>query len=115
METYLGDEFDHPAKHDSQEAREKWREAVTSVIDSRWRSRHVADLDRPDKKDRKRKELQRNLRISFTSQAAAMRFLDGIRPKKIFCNLNNEGNLTSKHPYLLRNLRHEVFLLVKDT
>ncbi|KAJ0566819.1 putative P-type Ca(2+) transporter [Helianthus annuus] len=75
MENYLKD-FNVPAKHPSEAALKKWRNAVSLVKNHRRRFRHVADLDKRSIHQNRFSKIKEDLRVSFIAVRAMMRFID---------------------------------------
>nr|CAN62966.1 hypothetical protein VITISV_038928 [Vitis vinifera] len=59
MEKYLRENFDVEPKRASEEARRRWRSAVSVVKNPRRRFRMVADLAKRSETERKRQKIQR--------------------------------------------------------
>ncbi|KAL4558037.1 hypothetical protein LXL04_036233 [Taraxacum kok-saghyz] len=77
VESYLADEFHLPPKHPSPEALKNWRKAVSLVKNPSRRFRHVADLDKRSIHQDRFSKIKENLRVSFYTVRAALRFMDG--------------------------------------
>ncbi|KAM0026524.1 putative P-type Ca(2+) transporter [Helianthus debilis subsp. tardiflorus] len=75
MENYLKN-FDVPAKHPSEAALKKWRNAVSLVKNHRRRFRHVADLDKRSIHQNRFSKIKEDLRVTFIAVRAMMRFID---------------------------------------
>ena len=58
MEKYLREHFDVESKRPSEEARRRWRSAVSVVKNPRRRFRMVADLAKRSEAERKRRKIQ---------------------------------------------------------
>ncbi|KAK6945261.1 LOW QUALITY PROTEIN: Cation-transporting P-type ATPase, C-terminal [Dillenia turbinata] len=76
MERYLKDNFEVPSKNSSTEALGRWRSAVTIVKNRRRRFRMVADLNKRNQDDVKRREIQEKIRVALYVQKAALQFID---------------------------------------
>ncbi|KAK6929034.1 Calcium-transporting P-type ATPase, N-terminal autoinhibitory domain [Dillenia turbinata] len=59
MERYLKDNFEMPSKNSSTEALRRWRSAVANVKNRRRRFRMVADLNKRNQDEVKRREIQK--------------------------------------------------------
>lgn len=75
MNDYLKD-FDVPAKHPSEAALRKWRNAVSLVKNRHRRFRHVADLEKRSIHQNRLCKIKEDLRVTFMAMRAAMRFID---------------------------------------
>ncbi|XP_024968049.1 calcium-transporting ATPase 4, plasma membrane-type-like [Cynara cardunculus var. scolymus] len=75
MNDYLKD-FDVPAKHPSEAALRKWRDAVSLVKNRHRRFRHVADLEKRSIHQNRLRKIKEDLRVTFMAMRAAMRFID---------------------------------------
>ncbi|XP_076955339.1 calcium-transporting ATPase 4, plasma membrane-type-like isoform X1 [Bidens hawaiensis] len=75
MDDLLKD-FDVPAKHPSEAALKKWRNAVSLVKNHRRRFRHVADLDNRSVNQNRLSKIKEDLRVTFIAMRAALRFMD---------------------------------------
>ncbi|GLT95926.1 hypothetical protein SLE2022_135790 [Rubroshorea leprosula] len=67
-------------KHASDEARRRWRSAVTIVRNRRRRFRMVADLDKRTEVEDKKRKIQENIRVVLYVQKAALHFMDAAGP-----------------------------------
>ncbi|XP_024981347.1 calcium-transporting ATPase 4, plasma membrane-type-like isoform X1 [Cynara cardunculus var. scolymus] len=76
VESYLGEEFNLTGKNPSDEALKRWRKAVTLVKNHSRRFRHVADLDKRSIHQDRFTKIKENLRVTFLTVRAAMRFMD---------------------------------------
>ncbi|XP_023731560.1 putative calcium-transporting ATPase 11, plasma membrane-type [Lactuca sativa] len=77
VESYLGDEFHLPPKNPSDEALKNWRKACYLVKNRSRRFRHVADLPKRSIHRDRISKIKENLRVSFYTVRAALRFMDG--------------------------------------
>nr|XP_043622055.1 calcium-transporting ATPase 4, plasma membrane-type [Erigeron canadensis] len=75
MKDYMKD-FDVPAKHPSEAALQRWRDAVSVVKNPRRRFRHVADLAKRSIHQNRLTKIKEDLRVTFIAMRAAMRFMD---------------------------------------
>ncbi|KAJ4780235.1 Calcium-transporting ATPase [Rhynchospora pubera] len=86
MEKYLREHFNVPPKNASEEARRKWRAAVTIVRNRRRRFRMVPDLEKRQEDESKRRSIQEKLRekirVAMYVQHAALQFIDAAKPKE---------------------------------
>ncbi|GLT63139.1 hypothetical protein SLA2020_357220 [Shorea laevis] len=67
-------------KHASDEARRRWRSAVTIVRNPCRRFRMVADLDKRTEVENKRRRIQEKIRVVLYVQKAALHFMDAAGP-----------------------------------
>ncbi|CAK9183984.1 unnamed protein product [Ilex paraguariensis] len=75
--------FDIPSKNASDESLEKWRKAVTVVLNRRRRFRMVANLVKRCEAQNKIRKAQDDLRRAFFAYRVAFRFLDGFEQSKL--------------------------------
>ncbi|XP_021887883.1 putative calcium-transporting ATPase 11, plasma membrane-type [Carica papaya] len=75
MEKLLKD-FDLDGKNPSEEARRRWRSAVTIVKNPRRRFRNVADLAKRNELEKKKQRIQETIRVALYVQKAALQFID---------------------------------------
>lgn len=79
MDKFLKDfEYDH--KDAPEEARRRWRSAVTLVRNRRRRFRFVPDLDKQTEVQNKKRKIQEQIRVALYVQKAALHFIDAARP-----------------------------------
>ncbi|KAL8095357.1 putative calcium-transporting ATPase 11, plasma membrane-type [Apium graveolens] len=76
---YLKD-FDFPAKHPTEEAQLRWRNAVGIVKNPRRRFRHIVDLAKRNEQKLKVRKIQENLRLLVTTIKVAHKFIDVLKP-----------------------------------
>lgn len=86
---YLQD-FDIPAKHPTEEAQLRWRNAVGIVKNPRRRFRHIVDLAKRNEQKLKVKSIQENLRLLVTTLKAAHKFIDVLKPSNEAINAGYE-------------------------
>lgn len=79
MEKYLQD-FQLEHKNAPEEARRRWRSAVTLVKNRRRRFRFVPDLDQQTEVENKKRKIQERIRVALYVQKAALQFIDAARP-----------------------------------
>lgn len=79
-------DFNVPAKHPSEAALQRWRDAVSVVKNPRRRFRHVADLAKRSIHQNRLNKIKEDLRVTFLAMRAAMRFKDAVANPK---NPNN--------------------------
>ncbi|KAF3327162.1 putative calcium-transporting ATPase 5, plasma membrane-type isoform X1 [Carex littledalei] len=82
IERYLRENFDVPAKNQSEAAQRKWRAAVTIVKNRRRRFRMVPDLDKRVEDATKRRSIQEKIRVALYVQHAAFQFMDAANKKE---------------------------------
>ncbi|CBI28615.3 unnamed protein product, partial [Vitis vinifera] len=88
MEKYLRENFDVEPKRASEEARRRWRSAVSVVKNPRRRFRMVADLAKRSETERKRQKIQEKIRVALYVQKAALHFIEA--GHRIEYNLSEE-------------------------
>lgn len=99
MEDYLKKDFDFPAKHPSEAALKKWRNAVSLVKNHRRRFRHVADLEKRSIHQNRLSKIKEDLRVTFIAIRAAMRFMDAAA---------HPQNMT-REPHQPRDIKHSEY------
>ncbi|CAI9297641.1 unnamed protein product [Lactuca saligna] len=99
MEGYLKKDFDFPAKHPSEAALKKWRNAVSLVKNHRRRFRHVADLEKRSIHQNRLSKIKEDLRVTFIAIRAAMRFMDAAA---------HPQNMT-REPHQPRDIKHSEY------
>ncbi|KAL8098298.1 calcium-transporting ATPase 4, plasma membrane-type-like [Apium graveolens] len=94
MEEYLKRHFAVESKNPSEEALQRWRNAVWLVKNPRRRFRMVADLAKRAEAGRNRQNIQEKVRIALYVQKAALHFIDAVSIKsdyKLSDRVKNAG------------------------
>ncbi|GLT45270.1 hypothetical protein SLA2020_191110 [Shorea laevis] len=81
-------DFDLNHKHESEEARRRWRKAVSIVRNPSRRFRFVPDLDKRKETENKTLKIQEQIRIALYVHKAALHFIDAGR--SVEYNLSDE-------------------------